>query len=134
MAFQYWTGAAWADIPDAAMAGTYGGDCRLVYPRAGERDGTGAPCGAIGLPYVIITTPRMTGTGMAHWTAKFASIAAESATYDIKIINERDASTDSMSGTLLWPIYKSVSVGSTAAKTIYHGVEIHIENCTTSSH
>jgi hypothetical protein len=134
MAFQYWTGAAWANIPDAALGSTHeGGTFVLEYPRANERDGDGDPCGAVGNPRIVMRTPRMTGTGMAHWTGQFGAITDEYATYDQEIYNERDASTDKMTGNLLWPRFSRVFVGSTAAKTMFYDVEIVIENCTTSS-
>lgn len=134
MALQYWNGGAWADYADGSLSGSYQGGMSLDDPLAAARDGDDAPCGAIGLPEIVINCPWMTGTGMAFWQALFASRAAESVAFDTEVYDTRTGTTTKWSGTLLRPTWQTCSIGSTQAKTVYRGVRIVIENCAASAH
>ena len=124
-------GSSWEAITAAALAGTYGGTLYLAQPQATEVNGLGQPCGAFGLPEIRLSTPWMTGTGMAFWQARLGG--ALYAALAMEVLNPVTAATEKYLGQLEAPTWQSISWGATAAKTIYRGVQIRITNCETTS-
>lgn len=71
--YQYKSGSTWTDVPDIAHPLDDGGGVNVVWPAAEARDGSGAPCGAIGLPRIEITSPWLPAAGWAWYTTFFAT-------------------------------------------------------------
>lgn len=130
----YWkNGVAWEAIPASALAGTYGGTCHVEHPEARDVDGNGLPCGAVGRPQVVLTSPWMTDTGMGFWRTKFASASATYAAISVQVWDPRLGAETKYAGKLHWPTWTSVGQGSTAAKTVYRGVRIVIGELETTT-
>jgi hypothetical protein len=120
---------SWTAIPTAALASTYGGTYHIAYPEATDYTGLGVPCAAWGLPSIHIAATRMSDTGFAFWRGRFVDAAALSALVSIEVWNPRNGIKEKWLGTLRRPQFSHVSVGSDAAKTIYHDVVIEIMDC-----
>jgi hypothetical protein len=121
---------SWDPIPAAAIMGTYAGTFAVVYPAAADSDGLGAPCGAFGLPEINLAMPLLFGDGMAFWTAFFTSTpTAQAVTIKIEAFDPRSVTVKKWAGSLRWPTFGGVGVGSDSARTIYRDVRIRITGC-----
>lgn len=134
MAINYWNGGAWAAIPTAALMSTYRGTMHMEYPEVADRDGLGAPCGAVGRPTCIIRSPWMTDTGLDFWRDLFAAATDTYVAFDFECYDYRQDTTTKWTGYLCWPVFGSEGRGAAAASTVYRDVEIRIMQCTASSH
>jgi hypothetical protein len=127
---------SWADVPSAALQGTYEGMLAIQYPEANEMDGLGRPCGAIGFPTVQINATVMNACGMVFWQGLFDTAAAVSASMYLKAFNPRvvvggATAWTTGSGYLCRPKYSRVKPGGDSAdlnRTLYFDVEITINN------
>ena len=124
-AFQYKSGT-WQDIPDVAHPDDQG-SISVEYPEAADRDGMGNPCGAVGLPRIVVRSSIMTGTGWNWWQAFFANATALSAAISVTAFDPRTGTWPKWAGTLIRPTAGNVQPGATAARTLYQDVEIVIE-------
>jgi hypothetical protein len=125
--FQYKSGATWYDVPATAHPDDESGSITVEYPAAAAIDGQGDPAGAVGQPELIIAG-RMNGTGMAFWTAFFASATAETATLTgITGYDPRTAAWVKYTGTL-WRPQAKVKPGASAGSTWYENVLIRVKN------
>ena len=134
MSIQYWTGAAWAAIPAAALYGTYDGTCAVLYPRPQAYTNSGKPCAAIGAPKIVIETPWMSDAGMNFWRDRIGSTSVEYSVEDFQIWDMRSESDLALCGKLRWPTWASVGHGATAAQTVYRNVRILVTDCIASTH
>lgn len=130
--FQYKSGATWYDVPAAAHPDDESGSITVTYAAASDLDGLGNPAGAIGLPELVIEG-RLNGTGMAFWTAFFATAAAETATLTgITGYDPRTAAWVKYTGTL-WRPQAKVQPGANAGSTWYDAVRIRVKNITVTT-
>jgi len=125
----YKTGGTWTAIPAAALWSTYHGTYHVEYPAPTALTLAGLPCAAFGLPSIRIAAPLMADTGMAFWRAFFATTSQLYANISIEGLDIRTGLAGKWAGQLKWPVFSSVSWGSTAAKTMYRDVRIEIINC-----
>lgn len=124
--FQYKTGGSWVDVPDYAHPDDTGA-IQVTYPPATERDGVGTPCGAIGLPKIVIRGGMMRGDGWNWWQAFFSSATALSASMTgITAYNPHTGAWAKYTGTLLRP-EGTCRPGSSAGNTLYRDITIIIE-------
>jgi hypothetical protein len=130
---EYKTGGSWTAIPTAALWSTYGGTFHVAYPPATARNQAGAPCGAFGLPRILIHAVQMTDAGFAFWRDLFALAGDLSTTLSIEAINPNTGATEKWLGMLLRPRFSRVSWGNSAANTWYHDVDIEITECEATS-
>ncbi len=119
------SGGAWTDVPHAALEGTAEGMVMVEYPQATDRDGTGAPCAAIGKPQIVIRSRYMSAAGMAHWQGRIAS--GESAAAWQTAYDPRTGAFAGWTGTLLRPRFNPPITGGNNVP-IYTDVEIIIDN------
>lgn len=133
---QYWnTGtSAWANIPDAALYTTHAGTCHVQWPAVQDRALDGTPVAAIGGKTIIMQMAWLNDTGMNFFRDLIGSASVEYSTEDFKIWDFRTQADIKLQGKLHWPTFTSVSVASTAAGTLYHGVEVRVEDCIVSAH
>jgi len=128
--FQYKSGT-WQDVPAYAHPDDEG-SITVVYPEPTERDGLGAPCGAIGLPHIEILATQMRGDGWAWWQAFFADANALTAAISLTAYNPRTATWIKYAGTLLRPL-GNARPGGSATNTIYTDVTIIVEQITVTT-
>ena len=129
----YKTNGSWTAIPTAALWTTYRGTFHVEHPKATEFTGNGLPCGAFGLPRIVIHAPFMSGTGFAFWRDLFALATDLSTSIYIEALNPNTGAVEKFTGTLLRPAFDGVSWGSTADKTMYRSVAINIINVTATT-
>jgi len=127
--FQYKTssGAAYADVPTAAFQGTYDGTLEVRYPDAGEMDGLGRACGAIGQPQISLHSGLMTATGMDFWQNLFATTTATYVELWLKVLDVRTNSWDEFHGYLQRPKFSRMIPGSSSTTIWYYDVEITMQ-------
>lgn len=128
MAVNYKTTGSWTAIPTAALASSYGGTYHIEYPPATDMTLSALPCGAFGKPRIVLHMPWLTDTGYAFWSGLFAAGALYVAA-NLEVYDDRLSAVTRYAGNLQRPKFESVSWGSTAAKTVYHNVEIVLAEC-----
>ena len=129
--FQYKTGGAWTDVPAAAHPDDEQGSIMVEYPTPTAYDGNGLPCGAIGLPRIVIRFERMIGTGMAFWYAFFSTVTMQSVTITgLTAYDPYTATWKKYTGTLERPRVGAVQPGGTAARTWHRQGEIVVNAIT----
>lgn len=132
--FQYKNSGVWTDVPDYAHPDDEGGSIAVEWPAPTARDGNGLPCGALGLPRIVIKFDRMLGTGMAWWNAFFSTATDLSVTITgLSAYEPRAASWKKYTGTLIRPVYGQVQPAATAGRTWYLNGEIVVDAITETS-
>jgi hypothetical protein len=110
----------------------------VVYPKAEERTGLGAPCGAFGLPWIELHADEMCegssdSDGMRFWQARFASATALTASISITAYNPRTRAWEKYVGTLERPLFQQVKDDTMNASRVYTGVAIRVSGITATT-
>lgn len=128
--FQRKNGASWEDIPDYAHPDDEGGEISLEYPEPTARDGVGAPCGAVGLPHIVIRSKIMRGDGWMWWQNLFSDTTSLYVTIPgITAFDKRSGTWKKFTGKLFRP-NGLVRPASTLTRTIFQDVEIIVDSVT----
>ncbi len=132
--FQYKNSSGnWVDVPDYAHPDDEGGEIVLMRPEPTARDATGLPCGAVGLPAIVIRSKIMRGDGWAWWQSFFADAETLSTTLNgLTAFDPRTGQWKKYYGTLLRPTGKC-KPGASLVRTVYEDVEIIVDGVTETS-
>lgn len=119
------SGGAWTDISAAAITGTLRGGPVVVWPETTERTISGRPCGATGLPKIVIKSQYMDVTGFKWWSDLVTS--GDSVAFWISAFNPRADAWAQYTGYLCRPRASSIVIGGTAQ--YYTDVTVEIVEC-----